>query len=72
MCVNHQRENICQKEVFHKSCLPVNKHMSQVCFAFFALQTGQRVGKSLHIALQKILDEEESLGASRPKVGFLG
>ncbi|KAM6373378.1 exosome complex component RRP42 isoform 4-T6 [Alca torda] len=35
-------------------------------------KTGKRVGKSLHIALQKILDEEESLGTSRQKVGFLG
>ncbi|KAI1242915.1 hypothetical protein IHE44_0000474 [Lamprotornis superbus] len=34
---------------------------------FEMMETGQRVGKSLHIALQKILDEEESLGASRPK-----
>lgn len=58
--------------MFRESCLPVNKHMSQICFAFFALQTGKRVGKSLHIALQKILDEEESLGTSRQKVGFLG
>ncbi|NXK87541.1 EXOS7 protein, partial [Formicarius rufipectus] len=39
---------------------------------FEMMETGQRVGKSLHIALQKILDEEESLGTSRPKVGFLG
>lgn len=46
--------------------------MSQTCFAFFTLQTGKRVGKALHIALQKILDEEESLGTTRQKVGFLG
>ncbi|NXD19448.1 EXOS7 protein, partial [Spelaeornis formosus] len=39
---------------------------------FEMMETGQRVGKALHIALQKILDEEESLGTSRPKVGFLG
>ncbi|NXS31812.1 EXOS7 protein, partial [Pomatostomus ruficeps] len=39
---------------------------------FEMMETGQRVGKSLHIALQKILDEEERLGTSRPKVGFLG
>ncbi|XP_009462791.1 PREDICTED: exosome complex component RRP42 [Nipponia nippon] len=39
---------------------------------FEMMETGKRVGKSLHIALQKILDEEESLGTSRQKVGFLG
>ncbi|KFP84393.1 PREDICTED: exosome complex component RRP42, partial [Acanthisitta chloris] len=39
---------------------------------FEMMETGQRVGKSLHIALQKVLDEEENLGTSRPKVGFLG
>uniref|UniRef100_A0A663DWG1 Ribosomal RNA-processing protein 42 n=1 Tax=Aquila chrysaetos chrysaetos TaxID=223781 RepID=A0A663DWG1_AQUCH len=39
---------------------------------FEMMETGRRVGKSLHIALQKILDEEESLGTSRQKVGFLG
>lgn len=46
--------------------------MSQIRFAAFALQTGKKVGKALHVALQKILDEEESLGTSRQKVGFLG
>lgn len=55
-----------------ESCFPVNKHMSQTCFAFFALQTGKKVGKSLHASLQKVLDEEESLGTTRQKVGFLG
>ncbi|NXV79072.1 EXOS7 protein, partial [Atlantisia rogersi] len=39
---------------------------------FEMMETGKRVGKALHAALQKILDEEESLGTSRQKVGFLG
>ncbi|NXT02273.1 EXOS7 protein, partial [Jacana jacana] len=39
---------------------------------FEMMETGKRVGKSLHIALQKVLDEEERLGTSRQKVGFLG
>lgn len=40
--MNHQRETICQKEMFHESCLPVNKHMSQVCFVFFAFADGTK------------------------------
>ncbi|NXP52278.1 EXOS7 protein, partial [Heliornis fulica] len=39
---------------------------------FEMMETGKRVGKLLHVALQKVLDEEESLGTSREKVGFLG
>ncbi|NXN95196.1 EXOS7 protein, partial [Rhinopomastus cyanomelas] len=39
---------------------------------FEMMETGKKVGKALHIALQKTLDEEESLGTSRQKVGFLG
>lgn len=39
---------------------------------FEMMETGKKVGKALHVALQKILDEEESLGTSRQKVGFLG
>ncbi|NXX90886.1 EXOS7 protein, partial [Centropus bengalensis] len=39
---------------------------------FEMMETAKKVGKSLHVALQKVLDEEESLGTSRQKVGFLG
>ncbi|XP_049633408.1 LOW QUALITY PROTEIN: exosome complex component RRP42 [Suncus etruscus] len=35
-------------------------------------QTGKRVGKVLHVSLQSLLHKEESLGAQRQKVGFLG
>lgn len=36
------------------------------------LQTGKRVGKVLHASLRDVLRKEESLGPTRPKVGFLG
>ncbi|OXB65965.1 hypothetical protein ASZ78_002713 [Callipepla squamata] len=39
---------------------------------FEMMETGNKVGKSLHASLQKVLDEEESLGTTRQKVGFLG
>uniref|UniRef100_A0A8C9F8Z9 Ribosomal RNA-processing protein 42 n=1 Tax=Pavo cristatus TaxID=9049 RepID=A0A8C9F8Z9_PAVCR len=39
---------------------------------FEMMETGKKVGKSLHASLQKVLDEEESLGTTRQKVGFLG
>ncbi|XP_061839396.1 exosome complex component RRP42 [Nerophis lumbriciformis] len=39
---------------------------------FEMTQTGKRVGKALHMPLIKLLQEEESLGAKRQKVGFLG
>lgn len=42
--------------------------------SFFAcfLQAGKRVGKALHAPLMKLLEQEESLGKKRQKVGFLG
>lgn len=36
------------------------------------LQAGKRVGKALHAPLMKLLQKEESLGAKKQKVGFLG
>lgn len=39
---------------------------------FSVLQTGKRVGKVLHAALQSVLHKEESLGPKRQRVGFLG
>lgn len=39
---------------------------------FFCFQAGKRVGKALHAPLTKLLDQEESLGKKRQKVGFFG
>uniref|UniRef100_A0A3B3VRJ0 Ribosomal RNA-processing protein 42 n=1 Tax=Poecilia latipinna TaxID=48699 RepID=A0A3B3VRJ0_9TELE len=36
------------------------------------IETGKRVGKALHPPLMKLLQQEESLGKKRQKVGFLG
>lgn len=36
------------------------------------VQAGKRVGKALHAPLMKLLQQEESLGKKREKVGFLG
>ncbi|CAL1585069.1 unnamed protein product [Knipowitschia caucasica] len=35
-------------------------------------ETGKRVGKALHAPLMELLQQEEKLGKSRQKVGFLG
>ncbi|MED6268477.1 Exosome complex component RRP42, partial [Characodon lateralis] len=35
-------------------------------------EAGKRVGKALHSPLMKLLQQEESLGKKRQKVGFLG
>lgn len=45
---------------------------SSVFVLSFVFQTGKRVGKLLHSSLQTVLDEEEKLGTTRKKVGFLG
>uniref|UniRef100_A0A8C7HCD9 Exosome component 7 n=1 Tax=Oncorhynchus kisutch TaxID=8019 RepID=A0A8C7HCD9_ONCKI len=39
---------------------------------FEMTETGKRVGKALHAPLMELLQEEESLGKKRQKVGFLG
>ncbi|MBN3305521.1 EXOS7 protein, partial [Amia calva] len=39
---------------------------------FEMTETGKRVGKALHPPLLELLQQEESLGKTRPKVGFLG
>lgn len=54
------------------SYLKKKKKKCLICLDFPILQTGKKVGKVLHASLQKILDKEESLGTTRPKVGFLG
>uniref|UniRef100_A0A8C5M5L9 Exosome component 7 n=1 Tax=Leptobrachium leishanense TaxID=445787 RepID=A0A8C5M5L9_9ANUR len=38
---------------------------------FEMIETGKRVAKSLHMSLQSILNQEESLGKKRQKIGFL-
>ncbi|XP_063778485.1 exosome complex component RRP42 isoform X1 [Pseudophryne corroboree] len=38
---------------------------------FEMIETGKRVAKSLHLSLQSILNQEESLGKKRQKIGFL-
>lgn len=38
---------------------------------FEMIETGKRVGKSLHVSLQDALNKEESMGKKRQKVGFL-
>lgn len=40
--------------------------------ALFCFQAGKRVGKALHAPLMKLLEQEESLGKKRQKVGFFG
>lgn len=42
--------------------------LKKLCY----LQSGKRVGKALHAPLMKLLQQEESLGKKRQKVGFLG
>ncbi|KAM7384496.1 hypothetical protein PAMA_011715 [Pampus argenteus] len=39
---------------------------------FEMTEAGKRVGKTLHVPLMKLLQQEESLGTKRQKVGFLG
>lgn len=39
---------------------------------FEMTEAGKRVGKALHTPLMKLLQQEESLGRKRQKVGFLG
>uniref|UniRef100_A0A3Q2WWE9 Ribosomal RNA-processing protein 42 n=1 Tax=Haplochromis burtoni TaxID=8153 RepID=A0A3Q2WWE9_HAPBU len=39
---------------------------------FEMTEAGKRVGKALHAPLMKLLEQEESLGKKRQKVGFLG
>ncbi|TNN27535.1 Exosome complex component RRP42 [Liparis tanakae] len=39
---------------------------------FEMTEAGKRVGKALHAPLMKLLQQEESLGKTRQKVGFLG
>lgn len=39
---------------------------------FPCFQAGKRVGKALHAPLMKLLEQEESLGTKRQKVGFFG
>ncbi|KAG7225467.1 hypothetical protein INR49_027462 [Caranx melampygus] len=39
---------------------------------FEMTEAGKRVGKALHAPLMKLLQQEESLGAKKQKVGFLG
>ncbi|KAE8597019.1 hypothetical protein XENTR_v10016324 [Xenopus tropicalis] len=38
---------------------------------FEMIETGKRVAKSLHTSLQSALNQEESLGKKRQKIGFL-
>ncbi|XP_075444732.1 exosome complex component RRP42 [Ascaphus truei] len=38
---------------------------------FEMIETGKRVAKSLHTSLQSVLNQEESLGKKRQKIGFL-
>ncbi|CAH2283205.1 exosome complex component RRP42 [Pelobates cultripes] len=38
---------------------------------FEMIETGKRVAKSLHVSLQSVLNQEESLGKKRQKIGFL-
>lgn len=45
-------------------CFPSEEH-------FCRLQAGKRVGRALHAPLMKLLQQEESLGKKKQKVGFL-
>lgn len=38
---------------------------------FEMIETGKRVAKSLHLSLQNVLNQEESVGKKRQKIGFL-
>lgn len=69
----HGRHELLKGNVYVGIIFFQENHPASYMFVLsFVFQAGKRVGKLLHSSLQTVLDEEEKLGTTRKKVGFLG